>query len=109
MYSLKDLRSVPVNWNQPGVKEERRQYIEWLMSDVGLNRFKIFIDEFGVNVWTSRTKGRAAVGQRAVRIVEGQRGKNVTICLAISPEGRLVYHCRRNDTRILQPLSRGII
>ena len=90
LYSVKDLRSVPVNWNHPTVKEERRQYTEWLMSN-GLNNYKLFIDEFGVNIWTSRTKGRAPVGQRAIRVVEGQRGKNLTICLAISPEGGLVH------------------
>ena len=62
------------------MKEERRQYTEWLMSN-GLNCVKLFIYEFGVNVWTSRSSGRATFGQRAVRIVEGQRGKNLTICL----------------------------
>ena len=36
---------------------------------------------------TSRSKGRALNGERAVRIVEGQRGQNVTICLAISSFG----------------------
>ena len=79
MYSVKDLRSVPVNWNHSAVKEESRQYAEWLMSN-GLNCCKLFIDEFGVNISTSCTKGRATVGQRAVRIVEGQRGKNLTLC-----------------------------
>ena len=54
------------------------------------------MDEFGVNVWTSRSKGRAAVGQRAVRIVEGQRGQNLTICLAVSSQIGLVHHTLLN-------------
>ena len=44
-----------------------------------------------MNVWTARSKGRALAGQRAVRIVEGQRGQNVTVCLAISPLLGLVH------------------
>ena len=57
----------------------------------GLRQHKVFVDEFGVNVWTARSKGRAPIGARAVRIVEGQRGSNVTICLAISPQFGLVH------------------
>ena len=85
-YTLKDVRGVPVQWSTPSVKEERRQFANWLLGD-GRNVLKVFVDEFGANVWTSRSKGRAPVGERAVRIVEGQRGQNVTICLAISPLG----------------------
>ena len=63
----------------------------WAMRDDGLNRHKIFIDEFGINVWTARSKGRAVRGNRAVRIVEGQRGQNLTICLAISSYYGLIH------------------
>ena len=90
LYTVKDIREVPIQWNIPEVKVERRQFANWLMGD-GLHVHKVFIDEFGANVWTARTKGKAPVGQRAVRIVEGQRGQNVTICLAISPLAGLVH------------------
>lgn len=79
-----------MQWNTPAVKLERQQFANWLMGD-GLHVHKIFIDEFGANVWTARSKGRALAGQRAVRIVEGQRGQNVTVCLAISPLLGLVH------------------
>ena len=38
-------------------------------------------------------KGRAiwCQGVRAVRVIEGQRGKNVTLCLAVSPMIGLVH------------------
>ena len=67
----------------------------------GLSIHKVFVNEFGANVSTSRTKGRASQGQRAVRIIEGQRGKNVTLCLAVCPIlglGLLKAVC---DTRIV--------
>ena len=40
--------------------------------------------------------GRARVGERAYRQVSGQRGRNVTICLALSPTNGLVYHTARS-------------
>ena len=89
--SFKNVRSIPVQWNQQDVKEERRQFMNWLMVE-GVEKNLVFVDEFGVNLWTARTKGRAAVGQRAVRITAGQRGQNLTFCLAISPQYGFV-HC----------------
>ena len=43
----------------------------------------IYIDESGFNIWTQRTRGRARVGERAVRVVNGQRGESMTLILAI--------------------------
>lgn len=80
LYTVKLVRSVPTQWNTPERLQERTEFGNWLMVD-GLHLHKVFIDEFGFNVWTSRSKGRAPQGQRAVRIVEGQRGKNVTVCI----------------------------
>ena len=42
----------------------------------------VFVDECGYNKWTSRSHGRARVGERAYRQVCGQRGRNVTIWLS---------------------------
>ncbi len=90
LITMKDVRPVPMQWNVPERLDERMAFANWLMQD-GLDLHKISIDEFGFNVWTSRSKGRAPQGERAVRIVEGQRGKNVTVCLAISPLIGLVH------------------
>ena len=45
----------------------------------------VFIDECGYNIWTARNQGRARIGDRAYRQVSGQRERNVTVALAISP------------------------
>lgn len=90
-YTLKDVRAAPVQWNTPQVKEERNVFANWMMGD-GLHTHKVFLDEFGCNVWTARTKGRSICGDRAVRVVEGQRGQNVTICLAVSPILGVVHY-----------------
>ena len=52
----------------------------------------VFIDECGYNIWTARNQGRALRGERAYRQVCGQRGRNVTVALAISPTSGLVFH-----------------
>lgn len=90
MITLKDLRIVSQQWNTPQRKQERKIFAEWLVSE-GLNQLKIFVDEFGINLWTSRTKGRSPKGERSVSIVEGQRGRNITICLAVSDTLGLVH------------------
>ena len=52
----------------------------------------VFIDECGYNIWTARNHGRARQGERAYRQVCGQRGRNVTVALAVSPVNNLVFH-----------------
>jgi hypothetical protein len=90
LISLKLLRQVPIDWNSNVTKEARRMHAEWLL-DEGSQQHLIYMDEFGVNLWTARTQGRAPRGQRAVAIVNGQRGMNLTICLAISQTLGLVH------------------
>ena len=55
-------------------------------------RHCVFIDECGYNIWTARNHGRARQGERAYRQVCGQRGRNVTVALAVSPVNGLVFH-----------------
>ena len=61
------------------------------------NRFQvdnelIFIDEAGINLWMKRTRDRAPKDQRAVRVVAGQRGRNLTVIFAISNRRGLLKH-----------------
>lgn len=90
LITTKLLRQVPQNWNEEVTKQARRMHVEWLL-DEGSQKHLLYMDEFGVNLWTARTIGRAPRGERAVTIVNGQRGRNLTICLAISQELGLVH------------------
>ena len=58
----------------------------------GILKHCIFVDECGYNIWTSRSHGRARIGERAYRQVCGKRGRNVTIVMAVSPTNGLVHH-----------------
>ena len=52
----------------------------------------MWCDEFGVNLWTTRTQGRSEKGERAIHIVHKQRGQNVTILLFVSAQYGLVHY-----------------
>ena len=64
--------------------------MEWMV-DFGSQLHLLYADETGFNVWTSRTRGRSRIGQPAVRQVEGQRGRNITVALAVSPRHGLIH------------------
>ena len=69
-FMVKDGRTrCPVQWNLPEMKLQRQRFANRLMGD-------------GLHV---------PRGDRAVRIVDGQRGKNVTLCPAVSAQIRLVH------------------
>ena len=57
-------------------------------------QFSSMIDECGYNIWTARSQGGAIRGERAYRQVCGQRGRNLTVALAISATvtAGLVFH-----------------
>ena len=78
------LEDAPMDRNNLQVKEEHREFV-LLLTQEGINQNLLYVDECGFNLFTRRTRGRARVGQRAVRQVCNSRGKNINIILAISP------------------------
>ena len=50
-------------------------------------RHCVKVDECGYNIWTARSHGRARQGERerGYRQVCGQRGRKLTVTMAISP------------------------
>ena len=91
LFRVKLSRPLPAERNRPDVIEKRYAYANWFMGHAIVNH-SVFIDECGYNIWTSRSQGRARRGERAYRQVCGQRGRNVTVALAISPTNGLVFH-----------------
>ena len=91
LYRVKLARSLPVDRNRPDVLQKRVDYANWFMRHAVANH-SIFLDECGYNIWTARSQGRARLGARVYRQVCGQRGRNVTVALAISPTNGLVFH-----------------
>jgi hypothetical protein len=91
LITLKDVRPVHAGWNAPGTKDARVAYMQWMLNEGHLQEHLVYVDECGFNLWTARSKGWSAAGERAVRITDGQRGPNVTVVLAVSPQLGLVH------------------
>ena len=51
-----------------------------------------FHRQAGMDLWCKRTRGRARRGQRAVRIVNGRRGHQLTMTFAVSATHGLIHH-----------------
>ena len=70
LITLKKCENVPQDRNSPAVKEDRVQYAH-SMYEEGLQKHRIYIDETGFNLYTKGMFGRAARGERAIRVVGG--------------------------------------
>ena len=91
LYRVKLARPLPVDRNRPDVLQKRVEYGNWFMGHAVVNH-TVFIEKCGYNIWTARSQRRTLRGERAYRQVCGQRGRNVTVALAISPTSGLVFH-----------------
>ena len=91
-FTLKKLEAAPFDRNREDIKEERHRYATWFLEVAHCSPRVIYVDESGFNVWTQRTRGRARVGERAVRSVHSQRGENLTLILAVSPQNGVERH-----------------
>jgi len=96
LIGLKRMETVAANRNSEEVKLARREYAEWLVQAHGHNEEIIFIDESGFNLWLARTRGRARVGQRAVRTVAARKGPNFTCIMVISTTRGILHSEFRN-------------
>ena len=90
LFRLKLARPLPADRNRPGVMNKRVDYASWFMNHAVV-RHCVFVDECGYNIWTARSHGRARQGERAYRQVSGQRGRNLTVTMAILPINGLVF------------------
>ena len=90
LISTKKLEDAPAERNSNATKTSRYEYAQWMLQ-YGVNRNLMFVDEAGFNLYM-RTRGHAARGQRAVRQVAGNRGRNLNIIMAISSVVGVVYH-----------------
>ena len=54
-------------------------------------RHCVFVDECCYNIWTASSYDRVPQGERAYRQVCSQRGRNLTVTMAVSPISGLVF------------------
>ena len=90
---LKKLETVPAERNRPDVKVNRREFTEWpndVRNDV--DHELVYVDECGFNLHMCRTRGRAIAGHRAVRVVNGRKGPNISYIMTVSAIRGIIYH-----------------
>ena len=88
---IKLARPIPAERNRPDVIQGRIDYANWFMANDALNHY-VFVDECRYNIWTARSHGQAGKGEKSYRQVCRQRGRNVTVTVAVSPINGLVFH-----------------
>ena len=88
---LKKLQDIPQERNTEPTKLMRKEYVEWLAQIQPVYEL-IFINETGINQWCNRTRGRARIGDPAIRIVNGRHGQNFAVVFAISSRRGLISH-----------------
>lgn len=91
LITIKKLEDAPQERNSNSIKDQRASFANWLMQH-GLQNELVFIDESGINLWCKRSRGRSFRGERAVRVVNGRRGYNLTMTFAVSHLNGLVHH-----------------
>ena len=84
LFRVKVARPLPADRNRPNVINKRVDYATWSMNHAVM-RHCVLVDGCGHNVWTARSHGRARQGERAYRQVCGQRGRNLTVRMVVSP------------------------
>ncbi|EER08991.1 conserved hypothetical protein [Perkinsus marinus ATCC 50983] len=89
LISMKQLQLIPEARNSEVNKVKRRDFAQWLQVNAGRYRL-VWIDETGYNLYTCRSKGRSAKGQRARKTCANQRGKHVTLICAVCNEGGIL-------------------
>jgi len=90
LISMKKLQDCPKQRNSPRTKMLRAAYADWyLQQDPG--KVLVYVDESCFNIFTRRTRGRAAIGQPAFRQLQFERGKNLNLVMAIASGIGVVY------------------
>ena len=90
-FSFKRISMVPESKNSPEVIDKRYEYaVEYtrLKSD---NKKFYFIDEYGIQVCSRASGGRALKGQRALKEVKRIRTRNYSVCAVMATDSLYLY------------------
>ena len=95
-YTVKLIRALPESRNCPETLQSRREYAQRFLGDAPADRRNvIWVDETGFNLHLRRKYGRARIGNRASITVANNRGRNISVCAAMSEEGFLYDRVRQ--------------
>jgi transposase len=94
-FTFKLSRLIPAARNSPEVILLRKTYAQTFHQDLPLDtKDVLWVDETGINLHLRRRHGRALSGLRANLTVPTNRGRNISICGAMSEEGFIAKQVR---------------
>ena len=91
LITLKKIKGSVQEKNSDRVKELRFQYVGRFLDEGWRMSQCIFIDEIGFNLWTTRKFGRSKRGLPAYTVIPTNRGKNMSLIMAIGKHGPLLF------------------
>ncbi|CAG8788713.1 14854_t:CDS:1 [Dentiscutata erythropus] len=98
-FTLKRLTVIPHKRNTPETILARENYIRKIYEkSIDIHDNIIYIDETGFNLHLSSSRGHALCGQPAIKVVETQREKNITVITAITKDSVLKYSSNLGST-----------
>ena len=86
LLTLKKSQTNSIDRNSESTKDQRVAYAQWFLTNLNSFDVTVFVDECGYNLWTRRSNGRSLKGLPAIHVVNGSKGKNLSLVLAISPQ-----------------------
>lgn len=94
-FTCKLLRAIPLSRNCPATIQSRKDYAQKYLGEAPPDhRNIVWVDECGFNLHLRRKFGRARKGDRASVGVANSRGRNISVCAAMSEEGFLYERLR---------------
>ena len=91
--SYKKCYSQPITSDTIFTKEKRFEYAQRYMRDISNVDKCIWVDETNIGVWSHCSRGRAAVGNKAVIKSTASKGANLNMIMAVSHDG-IVHHMK---------------
>ncbi|KAG0434560.1 hypothetical protein DMUE_5137 [Dictyocoela muelleri] len=100
-FSRKRLSLIPVKRNTPQLIGIRKIYA-CFVNQIH-NEQLIFLDKSGFNAHTQRHYGYTPLGEKAIKVVRGNRGSNISLLSMITLRGTLAYEIKQGaiNTNIL--------
>lgn len=111
-YSVKKISIVPIARNCPVTIDKRFDYcISFIALDTNSREKLLFIDETGIAVHCRSNYGRSKIGCRANLKVNSVKGRNYSVCAAMSIDGLYFYQAQSisyNTTEFIDYLKQLI-
>ncbi len=83
LFTMKKAYYEPAKRNAPLTKESRKEFAQWLAENYQ-NFHLIWVDETGLDLYLTRTRGRAKKGKKCTPVYNNQRGKHISVTMAVS-------------------------